>query len=396
MDPNQFLISFSAYTNGKKLFDISKSKSPNSIRCLNGLRGISVLWIIFGHRFVNQQRFPLTNHATVHELYNNIYSVILTSYDSAVDTFFVMGAVLLTMSVLKALDKRALNIPRLIIHRYIRYTPVLAALILYLVSIDKFTADGPIQVTEFRNQCLDGWWQALLHIQNYANPGMQCVSHAWYLSADFQLFIISPFLIYPAWRWGWKYLWTLPIMAVSSSVYALIIALLNHYRVLTRSTSDAGEFARQIYFATHARMGPWLLGIVLGYMLYTSRNRKSIISKNLNAIMWIMSISVLAAVVLLAQPLNQPIDNQTSLQFNAFYIAYHRLAWAIAICWIIYACHKLKTGGVIRWILSLPEWQPIAKMSLSMYLVHLPYQVMTMANQKNAVTFEIGSMVSGK
>jgi hypothetical protein len=49
-----------------------------------------------------------------------------------------------------------------------------------------------------------------------------------------------------------------------------------------------------------------------------------------------------------------------------------------------------------RWFLSLPEWQVIARMGLSIYLVHVIYQLVTMMNQKQPLYFEFTSMVSKK
>lgn len=56
-EPHKLLIAFSAYTNGKNLFDISENKSPNTIHCFNGLRAVSVMWIIFGHRVLISAKF---------------------------------------------------------------------------------------------------------------------------------------------------------------------------------------------------------------------------------------------------------------------------------------------------------------------------------------------------
>lgn len=301
---------------------------------------------------------------------------------------------MVTTSTLNALDRKTLNIPRMILHRYLRYTPALAALILFNVTFYGMLCDGPLITRGLKEKCIRNWWSALLHIQNYANPKSICAGHTWYLSADFQLFIISPFLIYPAFRLGWKYLWTLPVLAICSSLYVLITCLRNNYRVLSRFDFVVkDEFNKQVYYPTHARMGPWLVGIVLGYTLFTYRNKTIVISRKLNTFLWILALSTLTAIMLLAQPLYAPDDNKTSPIFNAAYIAFHRLAWAVAICWIIFACHKLKTGGVIRWFLSLPQWQPIATMSLSIYLVHPMYQTLTMYNQKVPMTYEIWPMV---
>lgn len=56
---NKFWSSFSVYTNGMKLFDITKVKSPNAINSMNGLRVLSIFWIIIGHRIATQ--FPWGN-----------------------------------------------------------------------------------------------------------------------------------------------------------------------------------------------------------------------------------------------------------------------------------------------------------------------------------------------
>lgn len=167
-----------------------------------------------------------------------------------------------------------------------------------------------------------------------------------YLSADFQLFIISPLFIYPVWKRGRKVLWIIPLLAVLSSILTFVLCLVKDLRIFMQSQIKIEFYQRWIYAATHARMGPWLIGITLGYIIFKTRDKQIETSKKLNAILWILSISTLIAIVVLIQPLRQPIDNQSSLMANAFYIAFHRLFWAIAISWIIFACQVLKTGGV--------------------------------------------------
>lgn len=50
-----------------------------------------------------------------------------------------------------------------------------------------------------------------------------------------------------------------------------------------------------------------------------------------------------------------------------------RFIWSCSICWIIFACHFLKSGGFIRSFLSHRFWQPLSKLCLSSYLVHYVY-----------------------
>jgi peptidoglycan/LPS O-acetylase OafA/YrhL len=104
-DPHKLFISFSVYRNGEKLFDITKTKSKSSIDCLNGLRGISLMFIIFGHRTFNQISASMANGSEFNEWMETPISAVLASFHIWVDTFFVMGGLLVTWSFLNALDK---------------------------------------------------------------------------------------------------------------------------------------------------------------------------------------------------------------------------------------------------------------------------------------------------
>lgn len=81
--------------------------------------------------------------------------------------------------------------------------------------------------------------------------------------------------------------------------------------------------------------------------------------------------------------------SSVSFSFSeALFASTHRIAWACLTGWIIYVCHHLKSGGIINWFLSQPLWQPIAKISLSIYLIHDPYIILTVANMKDLWYFE--------
>lgn len=101
-------IAFSVYTNGEKLFDITRSKSKHSIDCLNGLRAIALMWIILGHRVLDRTFIHISttnaNEKEFEEWMETLPSVFIASFHIWVDTFFVMGGLLVTWSLLKSLD----------------------------------------------------------------------------------------------------------------------------------------------------------------------------------------------------------------------------------------------------------------------------------------------------
>lgn len=55
------------------------------------------------------------------------------------------------------------------LHRYLRYTPSLALMILVFTSLTKFLASGPFYSPDTGN-CEKYWWTALLHVSVYTNP----------------------------------------------------------------------------------------------------------------------------------------------------------------------------------------------------------------------------------
>lgn len=142
-----------------------------------------------GHRRFFHLLFPLTNAAEVNNWLENIRTVIFQTDHLAVDTFFVMGGLLLVMSFMRDLDKKQASLWRMYVRRYIRYTPLLAVLVLHNVTLNKFMISSPTFNFEGSAQnCRTNWWAALLHIQNYLDwTRMVSVNAQMLLLWEFQL-----------------------------------------------------------------------------------------------------------------------------------------------------------------------------------------------------------------
>lgn len=62
---HKILIAFSAYTNGKKIITINNQ--PGQILIFNGLKVISMFWVVLGHRFEVDEVMAI-NKADVEEV----------------------------------------------------------------------------------------------------------------------------------------------------------------------------------------------------------------------------------------------------------------------------------------------------------------------------------------
>lgn len=58
---SQALLAFSFYSNGIKLLSYKKSKAPDVMHCLHGIRAISTQWVVLGHSYMMYMRLPARN-----------------------------------------------------------------------------------------------------------------------------------------------------------------------------------------------------------------------------------------------------------------------------------------------------------------------------------------------
>lgn len=93
---------FSLYSNVMSLF--SMERSSKDIKCLHGLRVLSILGIIFLHTVFFRSLSPNLNYDKFEAFLNTSLASLISSFNIFVDTFFLISAALTTRSILKELD----------------------------------------------------------------------------------------------------------------------------------------------------------------------------------------------------------------------------------------------------------------------------------------------------
>lgn len=97
---------------------------------------------------------------------------------------------------------------------------------------------------------------------------------------------------------------------------------------------------------------------------------------------WIIVLGAFIAIEIVHE------TNKSQKLIQAFYASTHRIVYASMISWLVFCCHHLKSAKFVNWFLSLQLWQPIARISLSIYLVHDIYIILSVADQKERWYFE--------
>ena len=222
--PFKLILCFSLLPNTLKLLSTcDKRPTRPQIPCLNGIRVLSMTWVILCHSYL----FSLSVTNNLVDLLQDVkdffaFSVVINGSFS-VDSFFVLSALLLSYSFLsptsrsqddddsddesrprggpiRRLFSTTLHLFSLYFYRLLRILPVYLIVLLIDSSVAHLTSSGPFwdygdQVTSEHTLCRDSWWYNILFINNFLPLKKQCMAWTWYLANDMQFFIVAPFLL---------------------------------------------------------------------------------------------------------------------------------------------------------------------------------------------------------
>ncbi|KAK5641505.1 hypothetical protein RI129_010052 [Pyrocoelia pectoralis] len=369
---HSILVAFSVLKNGKKLIAIENN--AKQITCINGIRVISTLWIILDHRYSIQFSFPLWNNFYKDAWRLSAGNMFMLNAPMAVDTFFLLSGTVVTYVYLWSAEKtRSFPFFKFYLHRFLRLTPVLAAVIIFIVTLLRHVSSGPLWTSTINTQLIEGcekfWWKTLLYIQNYGQESTMCIPHGWYLSADMQLFVVSPIFLLALSRWPKRTMCGIIALTVCNIIACFLLGWFLELNAIMQGNVDFEKqmiYVWQYYFPAYTRAAPWLIGIILGYYLYLSKKEKRTLPMKAVVVVWILSLVVICAIVfgghgLLTSEYHKPI--------NSVYFALVRPAWALVISGVIFTCAN-NYGGPVNWFLSLPIFEVLSRFTYTLYIVH--------------------------
>ncbi|CAD8211140.1 unnamed protein product [Paramecium pentaurelia] len=388
----RFALSFSFIHNYQKLFKINEPKGENAgFVIFNGIRSLSIFWVIYGHD-------QLIRGANSFNLIDIPYKVTEPGWLTlapaayfAVDTFFFVGGFLAAVLLLEKLTKlRTIKfslVPAMWLHRFLRIWPTYAFCILVYWQLTVYWSDGPIwnEYLVFTSTCSTQWWKNLLFIDNMfshdASGLNYCFGWGWYLSNDFQIFLITPILliIYAKnKKIGLAIIISLLIGSIFSAYY---IAYSNdfHLQMGTPNAKPQPDYQDIFYYKPWVRISPYLIGILFGffYRNYISGQNKRMVdlaqkikdSVLIRTLFYVIGIGLTQTIIWIIVPLQKDM-NAWPQQAQYFYQAFNRVFFVLGVGLCITPALLGCKNDPSRFILGHPFWQPIARISFCMYLTH--------------------------
>ncbi|KAK5640661.1 hypothetical protein RI129_011472 [Pyrocoelia pectoralis] len=365
--PNWVLSSFSVYINGKWLFTVKHNSKE--IECLHGLRVLSMVAVLSFHSFFALFFHHLRNEYYLEHWIHQIQNMWLIKGDYAVDTFLLISGILVSYTfMLKTEKNHKFMVIYHYLNRYLRLTPSIAALILFVVGVLKFLGSGPLWPSfhaQIIGPCKEHWWYNLLYISNYKQG--KCLGHTWYLSVDFQLFLISPIMLILLKRWPKRVL--VATAFLTACCLAAIFAITWIFELRTSILFNIRNFSSYLplYYECTATKAPcWLIGFMFGYLLHIAKRDKKMKRKAQSLL--IVAVTVCFTCILSVFPTLNPDYSRIG---SSLYLALATPAFSISIGWIIYCCHT-GNGGIINTFLSHSVFKIISNLTYTIYLVHYP------------------------
>lgn len=369
---DSFFSCFCVFTNGAKV--LNTDVPEGELLCIHGIRFLSMSWVILGHAYMTGIE-QIKNMLDLMKYVDGfLFQIVLQGFYS-VDSFFVLSGFLLAYLSMKEFAKTKGRIawPYFYIHRYIRLTPIYMVILGFFTTVYLYLGSGPYWLDgNVDKNCQKDWWKNLIYINNFDDQKDQCMAWSWYLANDMQFFIISPLFLISLWRWPKVGYSLIGIFLLASCLanffityhFELMAGVFNLSQAAMTSLTKYMDYFNKIYIKPYTRIGPYLIGILTGYILF----KKKAAGNFRHSLVFLISGWTIASAITLPCVFGLYHSNPSNVG-NSFYNALNRTGFAIGLAWIIYVC-LIGQGGIVNRILSYKFFIPLSRLTYTAYLIH--------------------------
>ena len=383
-----FLKSFSLITNAQKIFSFKPSGDQN-LDIFNGVRFLSMCWVILGHTYMMRMQLVYNLDYMGDMVKTPGLTTVVEASFFAVDVFFFLGGFFVAFvligkfTALKTAHFKFFG--QIYFHRIYRIWPSYMLCIMISYKLSVYVWSGPVWgAFKYMTGLCDGrWWTNLLYIDNLfgRDTSHYCFGWGWYLSNDFQLFLISPFLLFLYTRNKILGLFSIFGLLGLSFLASFVISFVNHFKSDKGlvSSPDNKEFFNLLYSKPWIRGDVYILGLLIAifYLEFKKDDTFLTLKRWLNKtyfvhiFCYIMGLFLINLIIWIVIDLQKAQDihvwNDTQ---HIFYLIFNRFTFVLGFVFVILP--GLLTGkDVVYKILSFKAFTPLGRLTYCTYLVHL-------------------------
>ena len=288
-----------------------------------------------------------------------------------------------------------LHLAKYVLGRWLRTFPLISGVILILLAVPDSLGSGPLWMegfTKITRNCLNNWWAEFLYISNHIDFRESCLAHAWYLGADFQLYVFSfpvVVLLYKKPRVG---LTAIAITIACSILFQASYLYVNElHPICDYNTTDFDRlFTKESLLHSRAfnYVPCYLIGMTLGFLIV---NEYRIESKGIRTLGWVLAISLGVLVHLI--PMSWKSYGRGSRSEEIAFGSLQRTMYALAYAYGFF----MGSNGKAGWINSVLECKcfvPIGRASFSIFIGHFLVIWWDVFNTRTLFEFRMFAMLT--
>ncbi|KAI5722400.1 hypothetical protein M8J76_007836 [Diaphorina citri] len=367
-----FLTTFSFISNMRRL--CRTSEDDNEVSIIHAIKYLTICGVIMFHREVFGMGYA-RNMAFFEGLLHKTSYFLLTSTTQTLDAFFYLAGFLLARVLIK--ERGHINILSTIVYRVIRLYPLILASIAFAIWVYPYLGEGPrwkSVVDGGAESCQQYWWHNLLFISSLFEDTELCISVMWFLSTEFQLFLLGLAIValaekFPSHR---------TVILSASFIIAHIVPSV--FIFFQRETSfwmmtiwdiqniNLTPHIRAMYLKFYIRMPPYIFGACSAYVIdYLLKKQVKITgSQKVFAFMTMVPLNFIVFYIgaLFLQP---------GVQYNPWHHALFAFVMRITYSGLIFVglvIHSCGGFGAISDFLCHPIFRPLGRITFHMYLIH--------------------------
>lgn len=367
--------------NWNLFFFTSSRKAGKDITCVDGIRVLTLSWIIINHVMLGCDWAAMGRNRELENPMKSFFYQPMLNALLLVDTFFLISGLLSAYTLFNWTRGKADQYKWFLylVGRWLRLTPQIFLMSLFYIVLPMLNR-GPNwypPVYEYSENCMENWWVNLLQLHAYFRRDRICNLVTWWTSVDFTFSIISSGVVWLLIRnHGGHKIGFVTISFIITS--QLIVQAYNHYineyppQIFASFPQDAvvwGEMGRDFYWKPHSHTFSYFMGFYLGYLLsMKSKLLVRLLTPRCVAIGWTVSCIVWIFLGYDAYWWSSGLIGYNQAIATSFAVM-TPMIWTLAHVWMIIACH-FGHGGFINGFLSISFFKTLSKATYMTYLAH--------------------------
>lgn len=374
-----FLITFSFSRN---LTRLCTGDPGEELLIIHAVKFLAMCFVIMFHRALVGMAYS-QNLALLEEILHDARYFALNASSQMLDIFFFMAGFLLARIIIQRRDqdKQPISPLFIIFYRALRIYPMLLTAIAFTTWVQPYIGEGPrwkaFAISE-QTSCKRHWWHNVLFIASLFEYGDMCVPVSWFLSTDFQLFLLSLAIICVAERFPKYRVATLTTSFIVAHVVPSLVLYYKQEVSLWQMTVGDGQnipqshYIRTVYEKFYIRSPPYIYGVCGAYAMQAAQ-KMDFKFTGIQKVFLTIFLTTL-----------QPFMFYVGALFLApgkEYNVWHHVLFAPVMRWtlptgmfMLLWVHMNGGVGIVSQFLSHPIFIPLGRITFHMYLIHFYVQ----------------------